>query len=254
MLKENEWNTINNILLDLYTITDINVLSQKIMRMFRILIPYTKGYFILLDEEEQIMDDMYWFVNMDESAIDKYINNYYSQDYIQYLYEISIETTVYKDTDIIHDDIRTQTDFYKQFLKPVDIPYGCGILIMKNGKIIGTFNLFRSQSLGDFSDKDIYILTVFKKHVENMVFKLLENSSQDTGYERCCESIVEKYKLTQRENEVLRLLSKGLSNNEICEELVVSISTIKKHLYNLYNKTGVKNRTQLINLLYEQSI
>ena len=43
MLTENEWNTINNMLLELYTIDELDVFTSKIMKMIRMLIPYTKG-------------------------------------------------------------------------------------------------------------------------------------------------------------------------------------------------------------------
>ena len=48
MLTENEWNTINNMLLELYTIDELDVFTSKIMKMIRMLIPYTKGWFIIL--------------------------------------------------------------------------------------------------------------------------------------------------------------------------------------------------------------
>ena len=46
-------------------------------------------------------------------------------------------------------------------------------------------------------------------------------------------------------------MTKGLSNQEICQTLVVSLSTIKKHIYNLFSKTKVNSRTQLLHLLMQ---
>jgi DNA-binding CsgD family transcriptional regulator len=53
-----------------------------------------------------------------------------------------------------------------------------------------------------------------------------------------------KEKLTERENEILELLIRGLSNKEIADELFLSVNTIKTHILSLYNKLGVNNRTQ----------
>lgn len=50
---------------------------------------------------------------------------------------------------------------------------------------------------------------------------------------------------TQREYEVLRLLD-GASNREIAHRLVLSINTVKKHVYNLCGKLGVQSRTQAV--------
>ena len=50
--------------------------------------------------------------------------------------------------------------------------------------------------------------------------------------------------LTERELEVLDLLSQGLSNREIAMKLVISTGTAKSHVHNLCGKMGVRNRTE----------
>jgi LuxR family maltose regulon positive regulatory protein len=52
--------------------------------------------------------------------------------------------------------------------------------------------------------------------------------------------------LTERECEVLRLLLEGASNREIARRLVVSVNTVKRHVYNLCGKLGVQSRSQAI--------
>lgn len=49
--------------------------------------------------------------------------------------------------------------------------------------------------------------------------------------------------LSERENEVLRLLAAGLANREIAERLVVTPGTVKKHLEHIYAKLGTHTRT-----------
>jgi LuxR family maltose regulon positive regulatory protein len=52
--------------------------------------------------------------------------------------------------------------------------------------------------------------------------------------------------LTSREHDVLRLISQGLSNQEIAERLVIALNTVKRHTSSIYGKLGVKSRTQAI--------
>ena len=49
-------------------------------------------------------------------------------------------------------------------------------------------------------------------------------------------------KLTNRENEILQLLAKGMNRNEIAAKLFISDETVKMHTKNLYKKLKAKNK------------
>jgi DNA-binding NarL/FixJ family response regulator len=55
-----------------------------------------------------------------------------------------------------------------------------------------------------------------------------------------------KLNLTEREQEVLRWLVQGVSNEEIANHLYVTVATVKAHLTAIFNKLGVNSRTQAI--------
>jgi len=59
-------------------------------------------------------------------------------------------------------------------------------------------------------------------------------------------SMIDELDLSKRELEILGLLAEGLSNQEIAARLFVSLSTVKTHLQNLFQKLDVKRRTQAI--------
>jgi LuxR family maltose regulon positive regulatory protein len=52
--------------------------------------------------------------------------------------------------------------------------------------------------------------------------------------------------LSKREQEVLQLLADGVSNQEIAQELVIAIDTVKRHVSHIYSKLGVHNRVQAV--------
>jgi DNA-binding NarL/FixJ family response regulator len=52
--------------------------------------------------------------------------------------------------------------------------------------------------------------------------------------------------ISKREYEVLELMAKGLSNQEIADKLFVSLNTVKTHTTNLFVKLDAKRRTQAV--------
>jgi LuxR family maltose regulon positive regulatory protein len=52
--------------------------------------------------------------------------------------------------------------------------------------------------------------------------------------------------LTRRELEVLEWIYLGFTNQEIADQMVVSVNTVKKHTSNIYGKLGVRNRAQAV--------
>jgi DNA-binding NarL/FixJ family response regulator len=50
--------------------------------------------------------------------------------------------------------------------------------------------------------------------------------------------------LSPTEREVLRLLARGRTTKEIAAELVIAVSTADRHITHIYNKLGVRNRTE----------
>lgn len=57
--------------------------------------------------------------------------------------------------------------------------------------------------------------------------------------------------LTSREEEVLAAIARGLTNQEICDELFITLSTTKTHVASLMAKLGARNRVQLVLWAYD---
>ena len=60
--------------------------------------------------------------------------------------------------------------------------------------------------------------------------------------------------LTPRELEVLHLLAAGARNREIADQLSLSVNTVKYHIENLYEKLGVRSRTQAVRVAGERGL
>ena len=105
-----------------------------------------------------------------------------------------------------------------------------------------------------------------KNHALDYIRKLLHAFEQDrfdSNRESIPKSTVETTTnataslpnpLTNREQEIIELLSKRLSNQEIADHLFISLETVKRHIANIYRKLQVKNRRQAVDRAVSQCI
>jgi two-component system, NarL family, response regulator LiaR len=82
--------------------------------------------------------------------------------------------------------------------------------------------------------------------VEKKVYIDKEVPAASNGAFTLNEQALSKSGISKRELEVLQLIAQGLSNQEIADNLFVSLNTVKTHSSNLFLKLDVKRRTQAI--------
>jgi DNA-binding CsgD family transcriptional regulator len=66
--------------------------------------------------------------------------------------------------------------------------------------------------------------------------------------------MVTRYGISKRETEVIELLAEGKTNREISGELFITLQTVKDHIHHIFQKTGVRNRVELMNLMSESRL
>ena len=62
------------------------------------------------------------------------------------------------------------------------------------------------------------------------------------------------YNLTERERQVLGLMTEGKTNQEIAERLTLSVGTVRFHVSNILSKLGVSNRTEAVSLALQHKL
>jgi len=85
-------------------------------------------------------------------------------------------------------------------------------------------------------------LLVYAKKLKNIFpFRDVKNVSGTASF-------ITKYNISKREKDMILLICEGKTNKEIAEDLFISVDTVKDHNNNIFQKTGVTNRTQLAKL------
>jgi LuxR family maltose regulon positive regulatory protein len=64
----------------------------------------------------------------------------------------------------------------------------------------------------------------------------------------------EQVEITRREEEILTLIADGCSNQEIANRLYLSLNTVKRHVYHIFNKLDAQSRMQAVNIARHKGI
>lgn len=94
-------------------------------------------------------------------------------------------------------------------------------------------------------------LAYFIVHLTFMFISMekAENRRQKEADEEIKLEDLQEFHITEREFEVIKLIKKGMTNKEIGYELGISVNTVNNHIANIFQKTGVKSRIDLLNVL-----
>ncbi|MGD8538317.1 MAG: helix-turn-helix transcriptional regulator [Candidatus Aminicenantes bacterium] len=124
---------------------------------------------------------------------------------------------------------------------------------------VGSIKLVIGSSLGNISfvlERSMIYITLISFNVLTTLWGIKSASllSKFEAFDMSAESrkiddLEDKYNITKREMEVINLICLGKTNKEIADELFISVDTVKDHNYKIFQKTGVKNRTQLVKLV-----
>jgi len=121
-----------------------------------------------------------------------------------------------------------------------------GLLI---GGIFIAFSLLENAFYSRWMSLDIYLLLLGGICLALGIFagvKASRSAAQPGVAPAKGPSLQTDSPLSKREQEILLLIGKGHSNQQIADELFISLNTTKTHLKNIYQKLNVKRRTEAL--------
>jgi DNA-binding CsgD family transcriptional regulator len=119
--------------------------------------------------------------------------------------------------------------FYAEYLQPSRVKHCLTVAFPTMPGQCRTLRFFR-QSGHDFTDHDRLILQLLRPHLQ-AVHHHAEHRRHTIP------------DLTRRQRQVLHLAASGYSNADIARILVISTATVRKHMENIFDRTGVRTRT-----------
>ncbi len=76
-----------------------------------------------------------------------------------------------------------------------------------------------------------------------------ESRIENFSNEDSLDKIFEQHHISNREREIVHYILKGLTNREIGNSLFIAVPTVKNHIYNIYQKLGIKTRYQMMHFI-----
>lgn len=245
MITEKELLLINDIIKEIYTAKDMKKLGNQFLLLIRRIIPYKSAVFSILDGIYTVDENNYVSIEETGSA-HEYNLKYAEKDFNNAILSFP-KSTSYRDSDIVDENEKIKTEFYREWLLANDKKYMGGLVIKKGGKFTACFVLSRNDMNGPLSDRELFILELFIGHLENIIYDLLFQKEQKT----CDLQDIKNYEqLSEREKEVIPYIVKGYSNRDLSEALCISESTAKKHVYSILTKLELSSRGELIRLIH----
>ena len=139
-------------------------------------------------------------------------------------------------------DIHWQnTDIYRRLFEPHAFFHDADIFFRQQERIFAVLTLLRKDKSKPFLSSEIELLSAVQPFIE---FSLSQVYLPKRVYNR--ESLADEFDLTAREIDVAELALTGASNKVLAAQLKISLPTLRTHLQNIYNKTGVHSTAELI--------
>lgn len=242
--ENNDWLILNEIIYKIYTTEDIDEMRKNFLLQLKMVIDFDSADFYLSDDNQKMNNPITY--NCDMPIAELYDEIDYSRGILY-----GGRSMVYRETDIITDENRTKTEYYQKVYKPNNWHYALQMIMARNKKFIGVVTLYRTIGKEDFKYDDVFILDMLKEH---MSYRLDKEKTQLYHNMQVVKlgQVKEKYGLTLREEEIVGAVVGGKSNEEIAEEFVISLNTLKKHLMNIYRKMEINSKTQLLLIIKKE--
>lgn len=243
-LSSKDWKKINDIILKMNYETDILESLNSFLLEIDKVVPYEKAsiYFYTLSENKLSVDTKIGkgFDDRDLKTYDEYYCRI--DDIVEKM--LPTKLTTIRSSNVFNLKEREETEYYNDYIRPVRTHFSLDANFRwnKSGKEtnFGTLDLFRSRNDRDFTDKELEICKILQPHIETKA------SQYVFSFVDSLEDILNEFSLTKAENEIARLILRGYTNEQIAKKQFITVSTVKKHVASILEKSKSNSRIEFI--------
>lgn len=186
-------------------------------------------------------------LNMSDDNLKTYETYYQFRDPITPSLQRRKKTTAV--SEIISRSALERSEFFNDFLARDGLHYGINYYAYIAGQNIGDLRIWRGRGREDFNRRDLEIVDAIGPAFTHAMRRALARENQDEPRISLTDAIEHesmKVHLTNREKEIAAAVMFGKTDQQIAEELCISITTVRTHLKHLFRKLDVSSRAQLM--------
>lgn len=252
VLKRNAFLIFNNIISELYRCRNYPDLGLYFLPMLKMLVP--NRYASIMRREEKgnkirMIDPL--CVPAEFETAERNYMRFADDDYTGWLTHCR-ESTIFRESDLVGEQQRLRSTIYQKCYQEFDVYDSVQYAIVYSGRPLGVLSLFRCRGDLPFTDEELFLVSSVGTHLNQHMATILgrmDRGAAALGYD--IPAVVARYGLTNREAQLLELLTRFWDNREIAEALNVRESTLQKHYQNIFQKFGVTSRWAIMRLLQE---
>ncbi len=245
-LENNDWILLNSIIYKIHTTNDLAEMRRVFLDQCRLLLDFDSADFYLASKEQENA-----LCSPVTYRCEENLASYYEQMTSNLGIELySGKSLIYRPADFVPESQALANHLHNVIYKPNNWNYSLQMILAYDHRFAGVVTFYRSIGKDNFDYDDIFLLDLFKEHLAYRCYHG-HTAGALSPEKLTIPEAAAKYSLTRQEVHVLERLMAGENNAQICDELVISVNTLKKHILNIYRKLNIRNRVQLFKMILE---
>lgn len=251
MHSGNSWESLYQFLLNCGKEHDPYNFCGKIVQELHNLVLYDQARVIFISVTGKINGSMLYGANQHDWNT---FMSYYLEDTIGSLYSLKRPLKISEKEKVSLCDWTDNNrkikyrDFAENYVQPLRLKYCLGMGLSDSENCIRSIITLDRIQQPCFTEDDITLIRLLHPLLENLFINMLLPTPEPFS---TLSFIGNQYSLTDREIEVAELLCNGATPSTISSRLCVSVTTIYKHIANMYKKLNITNRQELFAKLHK---
>lgn len=249
-MEKNTFLMINDMIYDLYTCTSLNEIKAKFLLRLKMVIPYSYAS-ILLRETTEDPDTIRLTTPICIPEAFTEVENEYmrvaDEDHLLWLLH-SREPRLVRESDLLEDQQRLNSPLYVHCYRKYNIFDSMQYASVYQQELLGILTLFRTEKDGPFTNEDMFYLQAIGMHLNAVLYQITHKQPQTSDLKQTLSRLKTDNRLTARELQIAEQIYQYRNNDEITQALGIRENTLQKHLQNIFRKTNVTSRWELLRL------